>query len=76
MVHSNFNIIDDANGHENAELFLNLKRINPLDYININKTYEGQINLFTLSTHTKKGVVGRNAEVIHLSPLHLFTRII
>ena len=32
----------------------NIKRINPLDYININKTYEVQINLFTLSTHTKK----------------------
>ena len=53
----------------------NLKRINPLDYININKTYEVQINLFTLSTHTKKGVVGRNAEVIHLPLLHLFNGI-
>ena len=49
MVHSNFNIIDDANGHENAELFLNLKRINPKEIpekIELIKKVSGLENFF------------------------------
>ena len=49
MVHSNFNIIDEANGYENAELFLNLKKIDPKlipDKINKIKKVSGLENFF------------------------------